>query len=254
MGDRSARMPYRQDPSCPSGARPRPAARARWADARRFAALDLGTNNCRLLIARPQGDGFAVIDAFSRIVRLGEGLAATGAAERRGDRPHDRRAARLRRQAAAPQRHARALGRDRGVPPRDATAPSSSSAPMPRPASGSTSSPPRKKRGWRCSAATRCSSRATDPALIFDIGGGSTELVLVDTRGADAARARLAFSAPWGVVSLTEHAGGGEGADGRRRRLCADARARRGELRRRSPRRLPPARRARRGCSAPAAR
>ncbi|MCE3544364.1 exopolyphosphatase, partial [Escherichia coli] len=39
---------------------------------------DLGTNNCRLLIARPQGDGFAVIDAFSRIVRLGEGLSATG--------------------------------------------------------------------------------------------------------------------------------------------------------------------------------
>src|SRR6187402_2138068 len=43
-----------------------------------YAALDLGTNNCRLLIARPAGDGFVVIDAFSRIVRLGEGLAATG--------------------------------------------------------------------------------------------------------------------------------------------------------------------------------
>ena len=39
-----------------------------------FAALDLGTNNCRLLVARPQRDGFRVIDAFSRIVRLGEGL------------------------------------------------------------------------------------------------------------------------------------------------------------------------------------
>ncbi len=43
------------------------------------AALDLGTNNCRLLVARPAGGGFRVIDAFSRIVRLGEGLAATGA-------------------------------------------------------------------------------------------------------------------------------------------------------------------------------
>ncbi len=42
------------------------------------AALDLGTNNCRLLIARRRGEGFHVIDAFSRIVRLGEGLAATG--------------------------------------------------------------------------------------------------------------------------------------------------------------------------------
>ena len=43
------------------------------------AALDLGTNNCRLLVARPAGGGFRVVDAFSRIVRLGEGLAATGA-------------------------------------------------------------------------------------------------------------------------------------------------------------------------------
>ena len=43
-----------------------------------YAALDLGTNNCRLLVARRAGGGFRVIDAFSRIVRLGEGLAATG--------------------------------------------------------------------------------------------------------------------------------------------------------------------------------
>ena len=42
-----------------------------------YAAIDLGTNNCRLLVARPDGDGFRVIDAFSRIVRLGEGLVAT---------------------------------------------------------------------------------------------------------------------------------------------------------------------------------
>ena len=46
--------------------------------AHQFAALDLGTNNCRLLIARPAGPGFRVVDAFSRIVRLGEGLATTG--------------------------------------------------------------------------------------------------------------------------------------------------------------------------------
>ncbi len=43
----------------------------------RIAALDLGTNNCRLLVAEPTGDGFQVVDSFSRIVRLGEGLAAT---------------------------------------------------------------------------------------------------------------------------------------------------------------------------------
>jgi exopolyphosphatase / guanosine-5'-triphosphate,3'-diphosphate pyrophosphatase len=43
-----------------------------------LAALDLGTNNCRLLVARPLADGFEVVDSFSRIVRLGEGLAASG--------------------------------------------------------------------------------------------------------------------------------------------------------------------------------
>ncbi|MBV9785785.1 MAG: Ppx/GppA family phosphatase [Acidisphaera sp.] len=43
-----------------------------------FAALDLGTNNCRLLIGAPEGEGFRVLDSFSRIVRLGEGLHHTG--------------------------------------------------------------------------------------------------------------------------------------------------------------------------------
>lgn len=45
---------------------------------RLYAALDLGTNNCRLLVAKPEGASFRVVDAFSRIVRLGEGLAQTG--------------------------------------------------------------------------------------------------------------------------------------------------------------------------------
>jgi exopolyphosphatase/guanosine-5'-triphosphate,3'-diphosphate pyrophosphatase len=43
-----------------------------------YAALDLGTNNCRLLIVHPLVDGFRVVDAFSRIVRLGEGLSTSG--------------------------------------------------------------------------------------------------------------------------------------------------------------------------------
>ncbi len=56
-------------------------ARHGWNDPQRaatYAALDLGTNNCRLLVARPTGDGFRVIDAFSRIIRLGEGVSASG--------------------------------------------------------------------------------------------------------------------------------------------------------------------------------
>ena len=66
--------------------RPRPTARPvarRHGDVPRrgtdaMAALDLGSNNCRLLVARTQDDGFRVIDAFSRMVRLGEGVGTTG--------------------------------------------------------------------------------------------------------------------------------------------------------------------------------
>ncbi len=43
-----------------------------------FAALDLGTNNCRLLVGARAGDGFRVLESFSRIVRLGEGLQVSG--------------------------------------------------------------------------------------------------------------------------------------------------------------------------------
>ncbi len=43
-----------------------------------YAALDLGTNNCRLLIARPTEAGFRIVDSFSRIIRLGEGIAQSG--------------------------------------------------------------------------------------------------------------------------------------------------------------------------------
>src|SRR6476469_5392158 len=43
-----------------------------------YGALDLGTNNCRLLVARPSRRGFLVIDAFSRIIRLGEGVLRSG--------------------------------------------------------------------------------------------------------------------------------------------------------------------------------
>ena len=60
----------RSGPAAERGAAPRPR--------QAYAALDLGTNNCRLLIARPAEDGFTVIDAFSRVVRLGEDLAHTG--------------------------------------------------------------------------------------------------------------------------------------------------------------------------------
>ena len=53
-----------------------------------YAALDLGTNNCRLLIAGPSGDGFRVVESFSRIIRLGEGVSQpAGSARPRSNAP-----------------------------------------------------------------------------------------------------------------------------------------------------------------------
>ena len=61
-----------------AAARQPPSARSARKDGACYAALDLGTNNCRLLIATPFGHGFRIVEAFSRIVRLGEGLSKTG--------------------------------------------------------------------------------------------------------------------------------------------------------------------------------
>ena len=76
-----------QTPANASGSQPAPAFENRSRQRRRryqrppgevYGALDLGTNNCRLLLARPSRRGFKVIDAFSRIIRLGEGLSQSG--------------------------------------------------------------------------------------------------------------------------------------------------------------------------------
>src|SRR3546814_13183344 len=50
---------------------------------RSYAAIDLGTNNCRLLIARPQNGEMVVLDAFSRVLRPGGGLHGRGGSEER---------------------------------------------------------------------------------------------------------------------------------------------------------------------------
>ena len=82
----------------------------------------LGTNNCRLLVARATHDGFRVIDAFSRIIRLGEGITVVRTARRARHRARDRGAAHLPRQDAQSRRHPRASDRNRSLPARGQTA------------------------------------------------------------------------------------------------------------------------------------
>ena len=215
MGDVSTQGPRRQgsnDVGSPSSAADRPP-RGRWPGAPAFAALDLGTNNCRLLIARPQASGFAVIDAFSRIVRLGEGLAASN---RLSDAAIDRTIAALRICADKLRRRNVTLARSVAT---EACRRATNGAAFIARAYDETGihldiiSAEEEAR----LAVLGCHvliEPGEGPALIFDIGGGSTELVLVDTTST-VPQVLDWHSAPWGVVSLTESAGGGEGRDGR---------------------------------------
>ena len=174
----------------------------RWPARKAYAALDLGTNNCRLLIAKPSADGFVVIDAFSRVVRLGEGLASSG---RLSD--------------AAIERAIGALGicADK-LRRRNVSLARSVATEACRRADNGLEFIERVQRetGIRLDVITAEEEArlavlgchvllepGEGPAVIFDIGGGSTELVLVATDGPVPSIIDW-NSAPWGVVSLYE--------------------------------------------------
>jgi len=167
-----------------------------------YAALDLGTNNCRLLIARPSLDGFTVVDAFSRIVRLGEGLAATG---RLSDAAMDRAVAALAICADKLQRRRVTLVRSVAT---EACRRADNGREFVERVHRETGImldiiTPEQEARLAVLGCHALLEPGAGPALIFDIGGGSTELVLIETDG-DLPRIVEWFSAPWGVVSLTE--------------------------------------------------
>lgn len=174
-----------------------------------YAALDLGTNNCRLLIARPSGENFTVIDAFSRVVRLGEGLALSG---RLGDAAMERAMAAL--QVCAEKLRRRNVHLARSVATEACRRADNGAAFIER---------VRAETGIALDiisaqeearlAVLGCHvllEQGPGPAVIFDIGGGSTELVLVQPGGA-VPRILDWQSVPWGVVSLTDTVGRVEG-------------------------------------------
>ena len=175
-----------------------------------YAALDLGTNNCRLLVACPTGDGFRVVDSFSRIIRLGEGISSTGAISEAAmeraiaalaicsDKIKHRKARRLRliateacRAAENAEHFRERVATETGIKlevidrETEATLAVIGCSPLLDP----------KARG----------------AILFDIGGGSTELVRIerdpDVPGAPP-KTKAWMSIPLGVVSIAEHFGG----------------------------------------------
>ncbi len=179
---------------------------------RTYAALDLGTNNCRLLIARPSDDGFVIIDAFSRIVRLGEGLATSGrlsdAAIERGIAALSVCADKLRRRHVTLVRSVATEACRRADNGRDFVDRVHTETGIRLDVIGAGEEARLAVLG--CQALLPAGD---GPALIFDIGGGSTELVLVETIEDGSCRILDWFSAPWGVVSLTEAEGGRLGDD-----------------------------------------
>src|SRR5690348_16458604 len=178
-----------------------------------FAALDLGTNNCRMLVATPSGDGFRVLDSFSRIVRLGEGLHHTGvlsaAAMERALEALQACAARL---ARRPVRRLRAIATEacrRAANGAEFLARVKSETGLDV---GIISS--REEAELALESCSPLLSGEGRRALLFDIGGGSTELAWVRL-GSGRAELIGYDSLPVGVVTLAERWGQeGFSADG----------------------------------------
>ena len=184
----------------PAGARrgPRPAPV--------YGALDLGTNNCRLLIARPARGGFRVLDGFSRVVRLGEGIAERGtlseAAMARAvealrvcaDKLARRNVARARAIATEACRQAGNCGefvaRVRDETGLDLEIISS-----------------REEAELTLAGCLPLLDPACPHALVFDVGGGSAELVWLCLRPPGPPEILGWVSLPCGVVTLTERNG-----------------------------------------------
>ncbi len=177
-----------------------------------YAALDLGTNNCRLLIARPSGKDFTVIDAFSRVVKLGEDLATTG---RLSDGAMDRALGAL--SVCADKLRRRNVRLARSVATEACRRAANGPAFIERVQreTGIVLDIISAEEEARL-AVLGCHillEQGEGPAVIFDIGGGSTELVLLEPGGPESRRVPRILdwqSVPWGVVSLTDTVGRGE--------------------------------------------
>ena len=168
-----------------------------------YSAIDLGTNNCRLLIAKPVRKGFRVIDAFSRIVRLGEGVANTGVLSQDA---MDRSIEALK--VCADKIQSKKVTCMRHVATEACRVASNTDEFIFR---------VKEEAGINLDvistaeeaqlAVMGCQSLIAPRnkyALVFDIGGGSTELIFVKVLGGRRTEIVGWMSIPWGVVNLTE--------------------------------------------------
>ena len=192
-----------------------------------FAAIDLGTNNCRLLVARASVEGFEVIDAYSRPVRLGEGVALNGTlcgdAIERTLHALGVCAAKIERNSVTRARHIATEACRRACNGENFLG-------MVKERTGlhfEVIAPAEEAR-----LALASCENLLDPAvpfgLLIDIGGGSTEVSWVhvkprhDRLGGVATELIGMTSVPWGVVTLTESCTSGQPRERPLTRACYD--------------------------------
>lgn len=170
-----------------------------------YAAVDLGTNNCRLLVAEPARRGFRIVDAYSRIVRLGEGLSHTGAlSEAAQARALDALA------ACAEKITRRKVERVRCIATQACRIASNGADFLERVAAHTGLRldviTPREEARLAVAGCAQLIDPKAKAALVVDIGGGSTELSWLSGGGPSwGARHIVAWtSLPFGVVTLAE--------------------------------------------------
>ncbi len=183
--------------------------RTRAAAAPVYAALDLGTNNCRLLVAISEPPGFRVIDTFSRIVRLGEGLALHG---RMSERAMQRTLSALR---ICQEKMALArVTRSRLIATEACRAAENGDEFLARVRNELGLNLTIVDRETEARLAVRGCELLIDPdagsAVIFDIGGGSTELAYLSCTPGSMPKVVDWMSLPFGVVTLAERYGGAD--------------------------------------------
>jgi len=175
-----------------------------------FAGIDLGTNNCRMLVGTPHGTGFQVLDSFSRVVRLGEGLYETGnlseVAMQRAIASLAICADRVRRWSMEPDYSRLAI---RAIAT-EACRQAENGAQFIARARRETGLPleiifPREEEELAVESCTSLIAGAGRRALLFDIGGGSTEIAWVRVNAEGVPPDLIGFvSLPIGVVTLSE--------------------------------------------------
>lgn len=178
-----------------------------------FGGIDLGTNNCRMLVGTPAAHGFYILDSFSRAVRLGEGLYETG---RLSTQAMDRAIASL---SICADRARRWVGDEFSGPIKlraiatEACRQAENGDEFIRKARAATGLPleiinPREEAELAVESCSSLLRKAGRRALLFDIGGGSTEIAWVRLDAGAAPELIGYLSLPVGVVTLSERCAG----------------------------------------------